>query len=69
MRHLTPITSRRPGSEAPHAWLSERKVEVNSEGGTMITDDHNPLEYLQIEKSEYYRDMLIERIGELILFH
>ena len=57
-----------PNSEVPHNWLMEREVAISADGGTLITDDFNPLEFLQIAKAEYYRDVLIERVGRSILF-
>lgn len=50
------------------AWLAEREVSVDSKGGELITDDYNPLEFLQIAKAEYYRDILVDRVGKSILF-
>lgn len=57
-----------PNSTVPHEWLMEREFEINAEGGVLITDDYNPLEFLQIAKAEYYRDLLVERVGQSILF-
>ena len=57
-----------PNSAVPHNWLMEREFNVDAEGGVLITDDYNPLEYLQIAKAEYYRDLLIDRVGQSILF-
>lgn len=55
-------------SAVPHQWLTEREVDISSAGGTLITDDFNPLEFLQIAKAEYYRDILVDRVGASILF-
>ena len=49
-------------------WLHRHEVSVTGKGGTVITDDFNPLENLQIAKAEYYRKLLIERVGKDILF-
>ncbi len=61
-------SNQHPNSDEPHAWLSEREVDISSAGGALISDDFNPLEYLQIAKAEYYRDILVERVGRSILF-
>ncbi len=53
---------------AAAAWLREREVNVPGDGGTIITDDFNPLEYQQIAKAEHYRDLLIQRVGRDVLF-
>ncbi len=57
-----------PNSAVPHQWLQERLVEISAENGELISDDYNPLEFLQIAKAEYYRDVLVDRVGEAILF-
>ncbi|WP_188149605.1 fused MFS/spermidine synthase [Teredinibacter waterburyi] len=57
-----------PNSQQPHQWLSEREVAISGVGGELITDDYNPLEYLQIAKAEHYRNVLIDRVGESVLF-
>jgi len=57
-----------PNSTVPHQWLSEREVSIAADGGELITDDYNPLEYLQIAKAEHYRNVLVDRVGQSILF-
>lgn len=57
------------GPEAPRQWLQAREVQVSGENGLLITDDFNPLETLHIAKAEYYRDLLIDRVGESVLFY
>ena len=61
-------SNQHPNSNQPHNWLSEREVAITAEGGELISDDYNPLEFLQIAKAEYYRNILIERVGQSILF-
>lgn len=56
------------GGRAVAGWLREHEVDVSGEGGTIITDDFNPLEYQQIAKAERYRKLLIERVGKDVLF-
>lgn len=58
----------RQGAERVMAWLAEREKPVDSAPGELITDDYNPLEFLQIAKAEYYRNVLIDRVGRSILF-
>lgn len=48
-------------------WLKERETEVDSTGGILITDDYNPLESLQVKKSEHYRQQVAEWLGPDIL--
>ena len=48
-------------------WLKERETEVDSTGGLLITDDYNPLESLQVRKSEHYRQQVAEWLGPEIL--
>lgn len=57
------------GSADTLAWLTEREVTIEGDSELIITDNFNPLETLHIAKAEYYRDMLIERVGEEILFY
>ena len=38
-----------------------------ADGGALITDDHNPLEELQVAKAERYREILLERMGPILL--
>ncbi len=47
------------------AWLAEREQAV-AEGGELITDDFNPLEKLQVAKTERYREVLLERMGPML---
>jgi spermidine synthase len=49
-------------------WLEQHMISVTGNNGELITDDFNPLENLQIAKAEYYRNLLIERVGKKILF-
>jgi hypothetical protein len=56
-----------PDGETPlYAWLAEREQSVR-EGGALITDDFNPLEKLQVAKAEYYREILLDRMGPMLL--
>ncbi|WP_185233023.1 fused MFS/spermidine synthase [Teredinibacter franksiae] len=60
--------TRLPNAEATVGWLAELETNISSAGARPITDDYNPLEFLQIAKAEYYRNMLIDRVGAAILF-
>lgn len=40
-------------------WLEERQVAVPSSPGPVLTDDFNPLVYLQTAKAEHYRQFLV----------
>ena len=44
-------------------WLNNRRIEVNSDQGLILTDNYNPLEQLQIRKSEHYRQVMMEFMG------
>jgi len=48
-------------------WLKARETEVDPLGGLLITDDYNPLESLQVRKSEHYRQQVAEWLGPEIL--
>jgi predicted membrane-bound spermidine synthase len=45
------------------AWLQERVFPVDPALGTLLTDNLNPLEHLQIAKSEHYRRFLVDMFG------
>ena len=45
------------------AWLRDRLFHVDKARGELLTDNLNPLEHLQIKKSEYYRKVLAEWFG------
>ncbi len=45
------------------AWLQNRLFAVNKTQGVVLTDNLNPLEHLQIEKSEHYRHVLVDWFG------
>ncbi len=62
------LLSEHPAAENVAHWLAPREFHINAEGGELITDDYNPLEYLQMAKAEHYRDVLVARVGESILF-
>lgn len=57
------------GPEPPRRWLEAREVNVEGDTELVITDDFNPLETLHIAKAEYYRNLLIDRVGESVLFY
>jgi MFS family permease len=48
-------------------WLQERETPVDVTGGILITDDYNPLESLQVKKSEHYREQVADWLGAEIL--
>lgn len=47
--------------------LAEREFLGMTEGETIVTDDFNPLESLQVSKAETYRKVLLERVGLEVL--
>ena len=49
------------------AWLQKRVFTVNKSPGVVLTDNFNPLEHMQIEKSEHYRHVLVEWFGADLL--
>lgn len=48
-------------------WLSLRKFSIDTSDGTVLTDNLNPLEHLQVRKSENYRHILVEWFGNDLL--
>lgn len=50
-------------------WLENLEVDVRGDSDIIITDNFNPLETLHIAKAEYYREMLIQRVGAELLFY
>lgn len=48
-------------------WLKARETEINPREGLLITDDYNPLESLQVKKSEHYRQQVADWLGAEIL--
>ena len=49
------------------AWLQDRLIDVDPKQGLILTDNFNPLEYLQIAKAEKYRQVLVGWFGAEIL--
>lgn len=45
------------------AWFSEREAPVDVSAGVILTDNLNPLEHMQLQKSERYREMVAEGLG------
>jgi spermidine synthase len=52
---------------AQRDWLSSRRLNVDQAKGIVLTDNLNPLEHLQIHKSEHYRHVLVEWFGNDLL--
>jgi spermidine synthase len=48
-------------------WLTSRKFNIDPTDGVVLTDNLNPLEHLQIRKSENYRHVLVEWFGNDLL--
>ena len=48
-------------------WLKQRKFQVDKTRGTLLTDNLNPLEHLQVRKSEHYRSVLVDWFGADLL--
>ena len=44
-------------------WLEQRLITVDPSPGVVLTDNLNPLEMLQIRKSEQYRRLIVELLG------
>lgn len=44
-------------------WLIEHEHRIDDADGFTITDDYNPMESLQVRKSEAYRKLFLERIA------
>ena len=44
-------------------WLNARQVNITNEGAQLLTDNLNPLESLQVKKSEFYRGVVTDLIG------
>jgi len=49
------------------AWLQNRAFSVNKAQAVVLTDNLNPLEHMQIEKSEHYRHVLVDWFGADLL--
>jgi spermidine synthase len=50
-------------TEAKSDWLASRLVQVSYQDAAPLTDDFNPLEYLQLAKSEKYRTLVAGWLG------
>ncbi len=48
-------------------WLQARRFFVNQARGRLLTDNLNPIEILQIRKSEQYRHVLLDRLGQDVI--
>ncbi|MEQ1620769.1 MAG: spermidine synthase [Methyloglobulus sp.] len=48
-------------------WLLGHEYAWNNTAGIVITDDYNPMESMQVRKSETYRKVFMERIAEELL--
>lgn len=49
-------------------WLLDHAYAIDERNGIVITDDFNPLESLQVRKSEEYRKVFMQRIAPELLF-
>ncbi len=49
------------------SWLKQRIFPVEAKPGMLLTDNLNPLEHLQIEKAEHYRNVLVSWFGAELL--
>ena len=63
---VVPDVASPDGGPSLSAWLKAREQAV-ADGGALITDDYNPLEELQVAKAERYREILLERMGPILL--
>jgi spermidine synthase len=50
-------------SAAQSDWLVKRRIAIDPGLGVILTDNLNPLEMLQIRKSEQYRRLIVELLG------
>ena len=63
---ISPDSPAPDGGASLSAWLKAREQKV-ADGGALITDDYNPLEKLQMAKAERYREILLERMGPILM--
>jgi spermidine synthase len=54
-------------TEEQSAWLRQRQFNIDTDKGGVLTDNLNPLEHLQMRKSEHYRHVLVEWFGNELL--
>ncbi|ADJ28048.1 fused MFS/spermidine synthase [Nitrosococcus watsonii] len=52
---------------AQASWLRQRLMTVDKTQGILLTDDFNPLEYLQARKAKHYRNILVNWLGTDLL--
>ncbi len=64
---IVPEQVQTPAGQKALAWLVERAYPMAGTDGTVITDDFNPLEHMQVAKAEVYRQLLIDRVGSDLL--
>lgn len=60
--HAIEYDSNNISAEQRH-WLKTRRITIDQSPGTVLTDNLNPLEMLQIRKSEQYRRLIVELLG------
>jgi spermidine synthase len=48
-------------------WFRDRQFQVDKNRGVLLTDNLNPLEHLQVRKSEQYRSVLVDWFGADLL--
>ena len=61
--HIDSMNEPTPKHQETLNWMLDREQEFDCNDGLVITDDFNPLENLQITKTEAYRQLLVERVG------
>jgi len=49
------------------SWLSDRIFPLRPTKGTVLTDNFNPLEHMQLAKSEYYRRFVVDWLSPSLL--
>lgn len=65
---LQPVTLARSNPDQRAQWLLDHEYSLSEDTGIVITDDYNPMESLQVRKSETYRKVFMERVPpELLL--
>lgn len=62
-----PELEKAPLSFDQMTWLKNRLFTIDTEPGTILTDNFNPLEQMQVAKAERYRRFIVEWLGPQVL--
>jgi spermidine synthase len=63
-----PVTLDRNNRDERVQWLLGHEYALSDADGIIITDDFNPMESLQVRKSETYRKVFMDRVSPELLF-